>query len=109
MKRHFSTFLLDDSGKMQTRTVSGVEGVVVYAEKQVYSFEEMTQVVSNAYELERCQYGWEVSFMDSGQRKRLFLRLYGSDKCNATTSEKQTIHEWIEHLYDRDTQQVQLF
>lgn len=109
MNLHFSTLLLDNKGRPKTQTVNGVPGIVVEAEKQDYTFEEMNEVVSNSYKLERLQYGWEVCFMDGRERKRLFLRLYGSEKCNATTSEKQTVHEWIEHLYGRDTEQVKLF
>ena len=110
MIHRFDTYLLHEDGTYQTQVVNGEGDIVIRDEKQTYDYDEIVNVVKRAYFTERSQYGWEVKFLDAdGQHKTLFIRSSYIETCNDTTSEKQTIYEWIEHIYERADKQGTLF
>lgn len=92
-----------------TQVVEGTKGIIVDDEKQTYEYEEIINIVDIAYHLDRRQYGWDVKFVDNGQKKKLFIREWGGSKCNDVTRYDQTVYEWIDHLYDRGNKQLNLF
>ena len=109
MIHQFHTHLLNSDGSPMTRTVEGAKGILVDDDKQTYEYEEIVKIVEDAYFLERRQYGWTVEFIDAGQKKNLFIREWFGKKCNDSTRHDQTIYEWIDYLYDRVNQQLNLF
>lgn len=106
----FATYLLHEDGRYQTQTVNGVTGIVVDADKQEYTYDEIRDIVHSASYLERSQYGWRVRFMDAGEcYKTLFLRADQLDMSNLTTKSDETAMEWVDKLYNKDIRQISLF
>lgn len=105
----FHTHLLNSNGTPMTQVVEGTKGISVDDEKQTYEYEEIINIVDNAYFLDRRQYGWDVNFIDNSQKKQLFIREWGGSKCNDVTRYDQTVYEWIDYLYDRADKQLNLF
>ena len=110
MIHHFNASLLNEDGTYQTQEIDGAKGILVRADKQTYGYQEILDVVNKSYLMERWQYGWDVKFVDDDRvHKHLFIRSSHIEKCNDTTSSNQTIHEWIDHLYDKGLKQINLF
>lgn len=109
MNQLFYTTLLNENGSIKTQTVNGSKNIVVHADKEHYDYDEAVRIADTAIHKERRQYGWEVRFKDGDQLKEVFIRGYGVEKCNETTCSKETLHEWIDRLYDKDNRQVSLF
>ncbi len=100
MKLRFDTCLMTDTWKIKTQTLNGVPDIVVREPDDLYSYDEMLQIVRTAHKIERSQYGWTVQFTKGGQNKEVFLRGRHIDKCNQTNSAKQSIFDWADYLYD---------
>lgn len=109
MIHQFHTCLLNSNDTIMTQVVEGTKGIIVDDEKQTYEYEEIIKIVDKSYHMERRQYGWDVKFVDNGQKKKLFIREWFGKKCNDSTRHDQTIYEWIDYLYDRGNQQLNLF
>ena len=100
MKLRFDTCLMTDTWEIKTQTLNGVPDIVVREPDDLYSYDDMLHIVRTAHHIERSQYGWSVQFTKGGQNKEVFLRGRHIDKCNQTTSAKQSIFKWLEFLYD---------
>lgn len=109
MQHKFSTVLLKDNGSCMTQEVNGEKGILVRDEKEMYSYEEIREVVKKSCSTARERYGWEVRFLDDGQLKEIFIRSNNSQKCNDTTKAGQSVIEWIDCLYDKNIEQIDLF
>lgn len=108
MIHRFNTLLLDDDGNYLTQTVNGEKNILVNDDKQHYRMDEVLRIVDSAVHTERQRFGWKVRFND-GKNKELFIRTDHVKNCNDNTKQDQTIQEWIEHLYDVNPNQINLF
>lgn len=100
MRLRFDTCLMTNEWKVKTQILNGATDIVVRESYDLYSYDEMLQIIRTAHKIERSQYGWTVLFTKDGQNKEVFLRDRRSDKINQTTRAKQPIFKWLEFLYD---------
>jgi len=109
VENKFSIVLLRKDGSWMTQEVNGAKGILVRDDKEMYNYEEIIEVVKKSTGAVRERYGWEVKFEDDGQLKRIFIRSNNPQKCNDTTRSGQSILEWVDCLYDRNDEQINLF
>lgn len=110
MKLKFNTYLLNDDLSIKTHRVNGHKNIVIQDKNQLYSYEETISVINKAIDAERGPYGWSVRFKDAdSQLKEVFIRGNNIDNCNETTSSNQSLHEWVDRLFDKDSRQTNLF
>lgn len=96
MKLKFRTNLMNDDWKLSTHTVNGSKGIVVYDENDMYSYEEMIEIVKSAHKIERWRNGWDIQFTKDGQNKCVFASGRGE------TVPRQTIFQWLYYLFDTE-------
>lgn len=110
MIRRFSTELLNPDGTFQTQTINGAKNILIHAEKETYEYQEIIRIVDSAYYLKKEHFGWDVRFIDTDrQHKALFIRSLELKACNASTKGYKNVHDWIDHVYDREEKQIDLF
>ncbi|WP_161877882.1 PepSY domain-containing protein [Alkalibacterium sp. MB6] len=110
MKLEFNTSLLNNDLTTKTHTVNGHKNIIVRDDNEYYSYEEIKSIAEKAIETDRMTYGWEVKFKDTdNQLKEVFIRAISGEKCNETTSSKQSLEEWIDSMFDKDDKQTSLF
>lgn len=110
MKMEFDTCLLNDDLSIKTHTVDGHKNIVVQDKNQHYSYEEIKSIAEKAIDTDRAPYGWNVKFRDDGnQLKKVFIRGNTVEKCNETTSSRQSLNQWIDRVFDKDDRQTSLF
>uniref|UniRef100_UPI00359FA778 hypothetical protein n=1 Tax=Jeotgalibaca porci TaxID=1868793 RepID=UPI00359FA778 len=110
MIHHFLTCYLNHDGSTKTQKIDGHEGIIVQGPKQNYNYQEIKTVISQSSFAERRQFGWEVKFTDdAGNYFSIFIRSSHIKTCNDTTRSDQTINEWIDYIYGRASEQIQLF
>ena len=100
MNLRFDTVLMTSDWKMKTQILNGTPDIVVREPDDLYSYDDMLQIIRTAHKIERSQYGWSVQFTKNGQNKEVFLRDRNSDKINETTSSRQSIFSWLDFLFD---------
>lgn len=109
MEHSFSTILLRKDGSCMTQEINGEKWILVRDKKELYTYEEIINIAKKSIGEVRERYGWEVKFKDDGQLKEIFIRSNNSQKCNDTTKSGQSVIEWIDCLYDKNIEQINLF
>lgn len=100
MNLRFDTILMSEDWEIKTQTLNGTPDIVVRETDDLYSYDELVDIIKTAHKIERSQYGWNVQFAKNGQNKEVFLRDRHSDKINKTTSSRQSIFSWLDFLFD---------
>lgn len=103
MTRKYQAVLLNLDGSYQLQEIDGHKNILVRDEKTEYTYEEVIEIADKAVYTKRAIYGWNIGYAESGQPKEIFIGGY------ETTSSKQSVHQWIDRVYDKDDRQVSLF
>lgn len=103
MIHKFQAVLLNPDGSYQLQEINGHKNILVRDDKTEYTYEEVVAIADKAVYTKRAIYGWNIGYTEGGQPKEIFIGGY------ETTSSKQSVHEWIDRVYEKDDRQVSLF